>query len=132
MNENEIIDTEARVYELGYHLVPTIAEEAVVAEVAALKALILKEGGEVISEVNPKVHALVYEISKTVKSIKTRYNRSYFGSIKFAVTSEGVLKIKKALDEQDNIIRYLLIGSSKDEEVNEEELDKTIDQLVIN
>lgn len=141
MDKSEQTESEQRIYELGYHLVPIIAEEGIMAEVASLKALVEKEGGEISAEGKPVLSDLAYEISKTVKAVKSNYTKSYFGWMKFSVSPEGVLNIKKAIDASDSMLRYLILSSSEQEEtpvvVTEEgeakvELDKTIDELVIN
>lgn len=145
---------DAKVYEIGFHIVPTVAEDAVPAEFEAIKDLVKKEGGEIISEGSPVLMNLAYDISKTVKAVKTKHSKAYFAWVKFTLTPDAIAKIKTALDASATILRYLIIltvkestlwsdkdlkrnlkGEAKDGEVvaeSEEELDKTIDGLVVN
>lgn len=157
MENDQEINQESKVYELGFHLVPTIAEDAVSSEFEKIKDLIKKEGGEFISEGAPELKTLAYTISKTVKATKTKHSRAYFGWVKFILSPEAVLKIKKALDASEVILRYLIVitvkestlwidkdskriprpeakeeGKSEEGAEAPEELDKTIDALVIN
>jgi ribosomal protein S6 len=129
-------------YEIGFHLVPTIPEDSVAKEVDIIKALVTKEGGTFISEGFPTLQNLAYAISKTVKAQKSKYSKAYFGWVKFSVSPEGILNVKRALESSDVILRYLIISTVKEstlyseKEVRqpkvEENIDKTIDELVIN
>ena len=62
------IEQETKVYEIGFHIVPTVAEDAVSSEFEAVKGLIIKEGGDIIEEGAPELRNLAYQISKTVKA----------------------------------------------------------------
>jgi len=147
-----------QVYELGYHIVSTVAEENLPKELENIKAIILKDGGSLIAEGEPKLINLAYEMSKTVSDIKKKFNTAYFGWIKFETKAEVVPGIKKAIDANNNILRYLLIKTVREntmvspktfereakpirkatkEEAKDatpatiEEIDKTIDELVL-
>ncbi len=135
------------IYEVGYHLLPTLAEDALSEEANKVKAIITKEGGEIISEALPELKSLAYEIEK--------YTRTYFGWVKFSISPDAISKIKTTLDASNNILRHLIVGTVKEstlmadkekhpttrpepakERAKEEpispDLDKTIDELVIN
>jgi ribosomal protein S6 len=149
-----------QVYELGYHIVSTVAEENLSKEAEALKAIVLKDGGSLVSEGEPKLINLAYSMTKSVADTKKKFNTAYFGWIKFETKSELMPSIKKAVDAYPNVLRYLLIKtvrentmfipklnvrtvekdapkakkSIKTEEkkaASIEDLDKTIDELVI-
>ena len=144
------------VYEVGYHLVPTVVEDALSSEAEKIKAIVTDAGGEIISEGLPELKTIAYPISKTVKAIKNTYSRAYFGWVKFSISPDAIEKIKTALDASDTVLRHLIVGTvkestlmadkekrpttrpepakerSKEEPMNTAELDKTIDDLVIN
>jgi len=140
---------DATIYEVGYHLVPTLAEEALPAQIEAIKSIITVIGGEIISEGAPQMKTLAYPIAKTVKATKSNYSKAYFGWIKFSITPDAIGKIKISLDASDVVIRHLIISTIKEstliadkekrpvrpdgakEKVNEEEIDKSIDELVV-
>lgn len=139
---------DTNIYEVGYHLIPTLAEEAVPAEAEKVKAIIAAEAGEVISEANPELKNLAYPVSKTVRAIKSNYAKAYFGWVKFSATPEAILKIKVVLDASDTVLRHLIVGTVKEstlmadkekrpttrpepakEKANEEAIDKAINEL---
>jgi ribosomal protein S6 len=149
-----------QVYELGYHIVSTVAEENLSKEAEALKAIVLKDGGSLVSEGEPKLINLAYSMTKSVADAKKKFNTAYFGWIKFETKSELMPSIKKAVDANPHVLRYLLIKtvrentmftpklnirtaekeapkakkSIKTEEKKAssvEDLDKTIDELVL-
>ncbi|HWC57342.1 MAG TPA: 30S ribosomal protein S6 [Candidatus Paceibacterota bacterium] len=131
-----------RCYELGYLIVPTVPETDVDKEVATLKGAIEKEGGTFHSEGHPEFIDLAYTIEKTVSSKKYKYAQGYFGWIKFTADPSALEAIKKSLDANLSLIRYILIktsventvifkkpkGEAKRETVlTEEEMDALID-----
>lgn len=150
MNENEKV----QVYEVGYHLVPTIAEENLAKEVSAIKAVLEKQNAKVISEEHPRSMALAYTIEKYFGTVKKKFHTAYFGWIKFEMSPSSAVAMKKELDGNDSILRYLLIKTvrentmfsqklaekeskaKKDKPVEPkttmsvEDMDKTIDALV--
>ncbi|MEA3398943.1 MAG: 30S ribosomal protein S6 [Patescibacteria group bacterium] len=141
------------VYEIGYLLIPSIAEEKVGAEVTNLKDMLAKFKASVISDEYPKMTKLAYEISKTIESKRTKFSYGYFGWIKFDSDKETVKEVEKSLKENNNIIRFLLIKTvrestisqkrsynrsnrkkkveEKSQPINEETIDKEIDALVV-
>ena len=164
MEKVETLEKEGgvQVYELGYHIVSTVAEENLPKEVETLKAIILKDGGSLVSEGEPKLINLAYPMTKSVADSKKKFTTAYFGWLKFETKSELMPAIKKAVDANPNVLRYLLIKTVREntmftpkltvrtpakEEVapkvkksvktketkaaSVEELDKTIDELVL-
>jgi len=162
MEKVETLEKEGglQVYELGYHIVSTVAEENVPAEAEALKAIVLQDGGSLISEGEPKLINLAYSMTKSVADVKKKFTSAYFGWIKFETKSELMPTIKKAVDAYPNVLRYLLIKTVRENtlfvpklnvrtgekeapkakksiKVEEkkatsvEELDKTIDELIV-
>ena len=108
-NETEI-DANSRVYELGYLLVPTIEEIEVPAVYGNLKELILSFGGAPISDEMPKMIQLAYAMVKVVANVRSKFNTAYFGWTKFTMDSDKVLELKKKLDLDPNVIRFLLLN----------------------
>ena len=149
------------IYEVGYTLLPSLAVEQVPARVESLKEVIQKAGGDVISLENPILIDLAYPMTKVIQTTRHKCVTGYFGWIKFALTAEGILSVKKTLDADDTILRYLItktvrentllngkmLFKSGDEEKktefsnvepelalpesSPEEIDKSIDELVI-
>ncbi|MDD5318369.1 MAG: 30S ribosomal protein S6 [Candidatus Pacebacteria bacterium] len=107
-------DSDSRVYELAFHLVPTLPEESVAVEFSNIKSLIEKAKGHFISEDFPKMRVLAYSISKKIKAANHTFDRAYFGWIKFEASPEVVEILKKQLDLSDVVLRYLTIKTVKE------------------
>jgi len=103
-----------QVYELGYHIVSTVAEENLPKEVETLKAIVLKDGGSLVSEGEPKLINLAYSMTKSVADTKKKFSTAYFGWLKFETQSELMPSIKKAVDQNPNVLRYLLIKTVRE------------------
>lgn len=98
-----------RLYELGFILVPTIPELEVAEKVEALKSLIKKEEGVVTTEGAPEYIDLAYTIERSLGSKKNKYSQGYFGFVKFEAEPSALEALKKALDIEESLVRYLLI-----------------------
>jgi ribosomal protein S6 len=157
--QTEQVQEGIKVYEIGYHLIPSIPVEKVAGEVEEIKSVIAKHKGSLIAEENPKLRPLAYTIKKAVEGSRYKFNEGYFGWVKFEVDTAVIEEIKKALDANEHILRYLLINTvrentmvspklmtpgAKEEDgkvaapaetpkpaISEEELEKTINDLVI-
>jgi len=156
---NETEGGDLKVYEVGYLLVPGVPEEEVGALYGNLKELVSSFGGVMISDEMPVILNLAYAMQKTVQNVRNKYNTAYFGWMKFYMAGEKILDLKKKLDLDSNIIRFLILKTVKEntiaakrfvrkdvshkktsitknienEEVvaiNKEEIDKEIDAMV--
>ena len=105
---------DARIYEVGYLIVPTVPEERLGAEVTALKDILDRAKAIVISEEFPKMTNLAYAIRKAVAGKYHRFNTGYFGWIKFEVDAESAPAIDKELEKGENLLRYLLIKTARE------------------
>lgn len=155
MDTNNLEDK--RVYELGYLLVPTIAGEDSSRVATELKDLVASFGGDFISEDMPKMIQLAYPMLKVISNVRNKFDTGYFGWVKFTMDPEKVLELKKKLDFDVNVIRFLLIKTVKENTmaskrfvgrdsayrkqtpkaegaeaapINKEEIDKEIDAMV--
>ena len=157
-------DDTLTVYEVSYLLLPSLATEQVPSNAALLKEMLTSAGGAIISDENPILIDLAYPMVKVVQTLRHKATSGYFGWIKFEIASEGIEAVKKSLDGNDKILRYLIIKTvrentllegkmklrkedsvkrqaegadevsleiSPEKETAPEELDKSIDDLVI-
>ncbi len=108
---------ENRTYELGYVLVPTIPEAEVVAQVTELKNALAAVEGTVLSEGEAEFIDLAYTIEKNVKSKKMKWSQGYFGWIKFTAAPDALETLKKTLDGNLELMRYLLIKTDAENNV---------------
>ncbi len=98
-----------RIYEVGYLLLPTIEVDHLPSVVGDLKDLISTNfKGEVISDDMPKSITLAYQMLKVTNNVRSKFDTAYFGWVKFAMEPEQVLELKKKLDMDPNIIRFLI------------------------
>lgn len=151
------------VYEVSYLLLPSLAVEQVPAKAESVKEILTSAGGVVVSGETPVLIDLAYPMTKVVSTVRHKVSTGYFGWLKFEMDASGVEVVKKNLDADNDILRYLIIKTVKEntllngkmklqkeerarreeeesavedvpevvKEVNSEELDKSIDDLVV-
>lgn len=110
--ENDATDTQ--VYELGYHLLGNMTDEEVSDEVSKIHALIEKNKGKVISEGLPELVDLSYEIAKRIETKNLRFNKAFFGWVKFEVEIAKILDVKSKMETAEKVLRFLLIKTVKE------------------
>ena len=113
-NKAENMEVDARVYEVGYLLVPTIPGEEVPAVYGNLKELVASLGGQAISDEMPRQISLAYMMVKVLQNIRHKFDTAYFGWMKFSMEPEKVLELKKKLTLDPNIIRFLTLKTVKE------------------
>jgi ribosomal protein S6 len=151
-------DSKRPVYEVGFHVAPTIAETEVAAVVDKIRALL--GDAEIIKEEFPHKLVLAYTIERATSGKREKYNEAYFGWIKFATEKQTIPAVQTALTAMREVIRFLLVETVREDaqaprrtiftsdrlegetlqkpaaapekavEVSEEELDKSIEALV--
>jgi len=106
---------EPRVYEIGYLLVPQIREEEIDVRVDALRKMITDKSGLPISEGRPELITLAYPMSKDIENKRQEYTKGYFGWIKFDISPESVVTLKKELDATLDVVRYLILSTVRED-----------------
>ncbi len=101
-------------YELGYLILPSVAEDDLSSVVNAIKGIIKKVGGEETSSENPINIDLAYTMSKTIGARKYVADEAYIGWVKFLATGTSVIEIGEAMKKLDEVLRFLLIKNPKD------------------
>ena len=102
------------IYGISYLLLPNVPEEQILAKVGALKDSLQKEGGAIISDENPVLIDLAYPMTKVAGTIRHKVKSGYFGWVKFEIGKEGIEAIKKQLYLNDEIVRYLIIKTVRE------------------
>ena len=113
--QNREDESETTLYELGFHIVPTVAEEAVSDEIAAVKKEIASHKGELVSEGGPVFIELAYPMDKSVSNKKQSYDTAYFAWIIFRGYSSRMDAFKEWLDAHPSILRHLLVKTNKED-----------------
>lgn len=111
MDENK--DIELTTYEVGYILIPTLSDEAALEEAGKIVNLVEEAGGSLFKQKNPEMMDLAYDMKKEIERKRHTFNKAHFGSIIFDLASDKIADIKKALDESDTVLRFLIIKVSK-------------------
>ena len=104
-----------RVYEIGYHIVPTVPEEGVEETVNTLRKGIESAGGTFIAEGTPTLVRLAYSIEGGVGGRANEHDRGYFGWLKFEVTPQGMLTLDAALKQNQNILRHMILETVRED-----------------
>jgi ribosomal protein S6 len=124
-NNNENLDTplendlgSQKVYEVGYLLLPTIPEENIPSVYGNLKELVSGLKGQAISDEMPTMINLAYTLEKIIQNVRNKYDTAYFGWMKFYLASDKVAELKKKLEQDSNIIRFLIIKTVKENTIS--------------
>lgn len=112
MNHQE--HTEPRVYELGYHLVPTLSVEQIPDASGAVRGMIERISKDIIAEELPVFIDLAYQIVKTVDHKNKRFNEAYFGWIKFEAEPAGIAQLEEELKKDENVLRYIIVKTLRE------------------
>jgi ribosomal protein S6 len=104
-----------RVYEVGYHIIPTVREEDIEGVVASIRAVIEKAGGSFIAEGAPALMKLAYAMNAREGDKNVEYDRGYFGWIKFESSVEASEKLNEALKTDRNILRHIIFRTVREE-----------------
>jgi ribosomal protein S6 len=146
------------VYEVGFHVAPTIAEADVAGVIEKIRVLL--GDAEIIKEEFPHKLVLAYTIERATSGKREKYNEAYFGWIKFATEKETIPTLMTALTATRDIIRFIVVETVREDaqaprraiftsdrlegetlqkpiaapekavEVSEEELDKSLETLI--
>jgi ribosomal protein S6 len=110
-NENEV---KMQIYEVGFHIIPHVSTEELMAKFAGIKSLIQKSGATIISEDSPKNKNLAYTLFRMIGGIKQKFNNAFFGWVKFEAPSSSIKTIKQELDKNESVIRFLIIKTVRE------------------
>ena len=91
-------------YETMFILKPTLTEEETVAQIESIRALIEKNGGEIVSADNVGQRELAYEIEKC--------KRGYYYVIYFRGNPSGIAEIERNYRINENLIRFIFINET--------------------
>lgn len=110
-NEDKIL----RVYEVGYHLVPTILEGEVEGAVGAIRTVIEKAGGSFIAEGAPLLTKLAYSMIAKVGGKRVPHDRGYFGWIKFEADTSAAEAVRNHLVANGPILRSMVFETVRED-----------------
>ena len=108
-------DALIRVYEIGYHISPSVKEDDVEGIVASVRAEIEKAGGKLLAEGAPSLTKLAYLISTKENGKRADHDRAYFGWLKFEAPVEAAATLEEMLHANSSIIRSVLFQTVREE-----------------
>ncbi len=105
------------VYEVGFHIVPTVPEDGVGAVVQKIRAAL--GAAEIIAEGAAARMTLAYQIERASQGKREKFTESYFGWIKFAHPAddagERIRALEVMLRDTKEVLRYLLIKTARED-----------------
>ncbi len=112
MQENEVV---TRIYEAGYHIVPTVKEEDVEKTVSGIRSEIEKLGGSFIAEGAPSLMKLAFSVDMREGEKHVAYDRGYFGWLKFEAGPEAAKAMTDALKANSSILRSIVFKTLRED-----------------
>ena len=100
---------ETRFYEVGYHLVPTIAAEMVAEAAGKIKDRVAAHGGALMGEEMPKKVELAYPLPRLIGNTRAFFDSAYFGWVRFEMPQENIAVFDREMKENESVIRFLII-----------------------
>jgi ribosomal protein S6 len=97
---------DSKVYEISYILVPSLPQEKIGEQTAALTAILAQYSAVVIDEEAPSLISLAYEMEKK--------DQGYFGWVKFYCSPSVIEEIRKAFDQNPHILRTLAVSTVRE------------------
>lgn len=119
---------ERTVYEIGYLLLPSIAEEKVGEVAGSIKNLVSKAGGVEIAGEEPFMQDLAYTMNKTVGASRYVVNEAYLGWTKFELSPDVVEKVKAEVEKMPEVLRFLMVKAPRETTFTFAEARKAIEE----
>lgn len=104
-----------RIYEAGYLILPTVAEDQVESVVADIRSFIEKAGGSFIAEGAPVSTKLAYTMYVNNAGKQTAYDRAWFGWLKFEVDGATAHALTDMLLKHASILRSLIFKTVRED-----------------
>ncbi len=107
-------ETNKKIYELGYHVLPNLSEDEVTKVVTGIKDTLAKMEASVIAEQFPQMRELAYELGKEIENKVRRFRTAYFGWIKFEIEASEIEGFKALMDKNLDILRFIIVKTVRE------------------
>lgn len=111
-SEKEVV---SRVYEVGYHVIPTAKDEDVEKVVASIRQTVEKAGGSFIAEGAPSLIKLAYAMIVREGEKLVEYDRAHFGWLKFEAPTEAAKMVESSLNANPSVIRCMVFKTVRED-----------------
>ena len=108
-------DDVARIYELGYIIVPTAKEDDVEKILGSIRAEVEKAGGNFIAEGAPSMTRLSYTIPALEGGKRVEHDRGYFGWLKFEIQVAAARTLERMLAQNEKVMRSILFRTVRED-----------------
>lgn len=108
-------ETIIRIYEAGYHIIPTVKEEEVEKVVSGIRTEIEKLGGSFIAEGAPTLTKLAFSMDQREGEKFVAYDRGYFGWLKFEAGTHAAQALTNSLKENKHILRSIVFKTVRED-----------------
>ncbi|MBI2610577.1 30S ribosomal protein S6 [Candidatus Kaiserbacteria bacterium] len=105
----------ARIYEIGYTIMPTVKGEDLETIVGGIRSEIGKAGGDFIAEGSPSIIRLAYPMSAEEGDKHLEHDRAYFGWIKFEADVAAVRMLEEMLKKNASIMRFIVFRTVRED-----------------
>jgi ribosomal protein S6 len=106
---------DSKVYEISYILVPSLPQEKIGEQTTAFTAILAQHSAVVIDEEAPSLISLAYEMDKSSGGgAHQRFDRGYFGWVKFYCSPSVIEEIRKSFDQNQHILRSLAVSTVRE------------------
>ncbi|MFZ1987852.1 MAG: 30S ribosomal protein S6 [Minisyncoccia bacterium] len=106
--------SEARVYELAFHLDPELSQDEVKRTYQGIREGIAAQG-TIVAEGEPEKMQLAYTISRQENTGRKDFDSAYFCWIAYEIPGEGHTTVLEAIKAEKRVVRFLDIKTTKEE-----------------
>ncbi len=118
---------EVRVYELGFHVDPELAQEEAKKVYQTMRDL-MEGAGSIVAEGTPEKIQLAYTVSRMEHGGRRDFDNSYFCWIAYEADGVGHQKVTDAARAETRIFRFLDLRTTKEEAAHFAEMQEMIRQ----
>lgn len=115
LEADETKDRGPSVYEVGYHLLPSLSDDEVQAWVKDLTSFLKKQEANFVGEKMPEKIDLAYAIERRVEGRFQAVRSAYFGWVAFELEPRCIADVKKFMDTNGSVLRFLITTTTADE-----------------
>ncbi len=115
VNETDAEETVLRIYEVGYHIIPTVKDTEVEKIVGEVRTAIEKAGGSFIAEGSPVLTRLAYPMATMEGEKHVEHDRAYFGWIKFEAKIATAQILNDTLKNNKDFLRHMVFQTVRED-----------------